>query len=237
MQRREGLAWHTNPSLIPQPYRDNAPYGYYDVGVAHGNPGVVAFLSKLYTLNIEPIRVKLILEKSIPWILAQQMSTEGEVAFPYSVGHGVKPKQPRTAWCYGDPGVAMSLFLAARAVNESDWEREALTIAIRVASRPYEKTGVVDAGICHGASGLAHIFLRLYQKTLDNQFLIAARCWFERVLHMRQSGRGIGGFLMGRDGNFSPIPGFLTGSAGVGLCLLAGLTSLDPAWDRILLVS
>ena len=32
-------------------------------------------------------------------------------------------------------------------------------------------------------------------------------------------------------------PGFLTGSAGLGLTLLAATTPVEPEWDRILLVS
>ena len=32
-------------------------------------------------------------------------------------------------------------------------------------------------------------------------------------------------------------PGFLTGAAGIALALLAAVSDVEPAWDRVLLVS
>src|SRR5207249_4814388 len=100
----------------------------------------------------------------------------------------------RSAWCYGDPGVGAALFCAARSINEPKWERDALDIARTAARRPPERSGVVDAGLCHGAAGLGHIFNRLYQATGDEVFAQAARFWFSRTLALRQRNRGIGGY-------------------------------------------
>jgi hypothetical protein len=32
-------------------------------------------------------------------------------------------------------------------------------------------------------------------------------------------------------------PGFIQGAAGVGLALLAAATGIEPAWDRVMLIS
>src|SRR5205814_7193584 len=100
----------------------------------------------------------------------------------------------------------------------------------------------MDAGLCHGAAGLGHLFNRMYQATKDATLARAARFWFERTLAMRRPGRGIGGFstLSGKaDGTryWENDPGLLTGSAGIALALLAATTSIEPAWDRMLLLS
>ena len=133
----------------------------------------------------------------------------------------------------------MALLAAARRAGEAGWEREALAIARAAAERPEETAGVVDAGLCHGAAGVAHLFHRLFQATGDPTLERAAVAWYDRTLALRRSGAGIGGFLAwdpdatGAMG-WRPTSGFLSGAAGVGLALLAGLTPVEPEWDRAL---
>ena len=136
----------------------------------------------------------------------------------------------------------MSLLLAARCIKHAEWEREALKIARRAARRKLEDTGVIDAGLCHGAAGLGHIFNRLFQTSGEKVFRDAARSWFERTLNLRRANEGFGGFMVYRvteeDGpTWRAEPGILEGAAGIALALLAASTSIEPAWDRMLLVS
>jgi hypothetical protein len=95
---------------------------------------------------------------------------------------------------------------------------------------------VVDAGLCHGAAGLMHVFNRLWQGTGDEAFRDAAVRWAEKTLALR--GEGVGGYR-----SFNPLveakwdddPGFLTGAAGIGLALLAATSDVEPRWDVTLL--
>ena len=105
-----------------------------------------------------------------------------------------------------------------------------------------DRTGVVDAGLCHGAAGLGHIFNRMYQATGETWLLKAATFWFKRTLDLRLPGEGVAGFLCyWRDDNKKPQwieeVGLLQGAAGIALTLLSAATSIEPKWDRILLVS
>ena len=117
-----------------------------------------------------------------------------------------------------------------------------MEIARGAASRPLDQAGVVDAGLCHGAAGLGQLFNRMYQATADETLGRAARFWFERTLAMRQPGRGVGGFSAlsaKEDGTryWDDDPGILSGAAGIALALLAATTSIEPEWDRMLLIS
>jgi lantibiotic modifying enzyme len=236
--RPEGITWWTNTAWLPAETRAKAPQGYYNLGLAHGVPGVIALLGQVCTAGVAAGRARPLLEGAVRWLLAQQ-GTEG---FAYWVGPGGDDRPTRLAWCYGDPGVAAALLCAAHCVCEPAWERAALAIARRAARRPPEESGVVDVGLCHGAVGLGHLFNRLFQATGEPWLAEAARFWFERSLAMRRPGRGIGGYEArqpGEDGAMTWVadPGLLTGAAGIALALLAATTPVEPAWDRALLVA
>jgi lantibiotic modifying enzyme len=237
-----GTTWRTAPGLLPPHQRKEAPRGYYNVGLAHGVPGVIAILGAACAAGVRRRTARRLLGGAVRWLLRQRTEHGGATSFPAWVVPGVPSAACRSAWCYGSPGVAAALFWAARNVGEKSWEREALRIARGVADRGPDHAGVSDAGLCHGAAGLGHIFNRLYQATGDEKLKGAARFWFERTLEMRQPGAGVGGFsaLVGReDGStyWDDLPALLTGASGIALALLAATTSIEPAWDRMLLVS
>lgn len=242
--RPEGLTWHTPLSLVPELNRAWYPEGLENLGLAHGTPGVVALLARVCASGIAAERARPLLAKAVSRLLAQKLADSEISVFPYSVGSGFKIRPARTAWCYGDPGIALALLAAGRVVQEPAWEREALTLARTVARRLPEKCNVQDAGLCHGAAGLGHVLNRLYQATGDPELLASARAWFARALDFWEPGRGIGGFLAytAVDETFDLMgwaedAGVLIGSAGMALTLLAASSAVDPAWDRLLLMS
>jgi lantibiotic modifying enzyme len=234
--RAEGITWWTNPAWLPAEARARYPQGYYNLGLAHGVPGVIALLGQVS--SVAAARARPLLDGAVRWLLAQQLPG----GYPHWVGPEGTDRPGRLAWCYGDPGVAAALLLAARCVGEPAWEREARAVARRAAGRPPDQAGVMDAGLCHGAAGLGHLFNRLFQATGDPSFAEAARAWFERALLMRRPGRGVGGYEAWQPGDdgapaWVADPGLLTGSVGIALALLAATTAIEPAWDRMLLVA
>jgi hypothetical protein len=236
--RAEGLTWWTNPAWLPAETCAKYPRGYDNLGLAHGVPGVIALLGQACAAGVAVARARPLLEGAVRWLLAQQEPG----GFPALVAPEAAEKPARLAWCYGDPGVAAALLWAARCVAEPAWEREALAIARRAARRPPEDAGVVDAGLCHGAAGLGHLFNRMFQATGEPWLAEAARSWFARALAMRRPGRGIGGsaaWQLSDDGirTWVADAGLLTGAAGIALALLAAITGVEPAWDRMLLVA
>jgi hypothetical protein len=165
--------------------------------------------------------VRALLDGAVRWLLAHMVDTVSGPTAPCFVADDIEPGPARSAWCYGDPGVAVALLLAARDVGEPAWEAVATALAMGAANRPPDQSGVVDAGLCHGSAGLAHLFNRMYQMTSEPVLADAARFWVERTLE-EPACKG---------------PGLLEGAAGVALALEAASTTAEPVWDQILLVS
>jgi lantibiotic modifying enzyme len=232
----EGVTWWTGPKWLLPETREKCPRGYYNLGLAHGVPGVIAVLGQIAAAGVRVDQARRLLDEAVRWLLANQHPD----GFANWIDADSAHKPARLAWCYGDPGVAAALLGAARAVNEPAWEREALAIALRAARRPVERSGVKDAGLCHGAAGLGHLFNRMYQATGESRLAEAACDWFQRALAMRTPGRGVGGFEAWHpddagSGTWIADPGLLTGSVGIALALLAATTPIEPAWDNVLL--
>jgi hypothetical protein len=238
----DGTAWFSEVERIPEWQREFHPDGYYNLGVAHGLPGVVPILAGACAAGVAVDRARPLLDSSVRFLLARRLEPGGPSCFAGSYYPNQDPSPTRLAWCYGDPGIAATLLVAARAVGEPEWERQAIDIARAAAAREETSTYVRDAGICHGAAGLGHLFNRMYQTTGDEVLAKAARFWFERTFDYHTPGEGIAGFRafdpgVGGQPGWRADAGFLEGAAGVGLALLGAVSSVEPDWDRILLVS
>lgn len=216
-----GLTWRTAPDRLPRHLRTLAPDGCCDLGLARGLPGVIALLAVAVQLGINASKARSLLDGAVGWLLAQRLQGPSTSCFPAWAWPAKARTAARSGWCHGDPGVAAALLLAARAVGEPQWEREAVAVARLAAGRPPAQTGVADASFCHGAAGLAHIFNRLYQATGDKELGVAARFWIEQTLALPRPAEN----------------GLLRGTAGVVLTLLAAATDMEPAWDRAFLLS
>ncbi len=236
----EGAAWFSPPESLPEHQRAEQPEGLFNVGLSHGAAGVVAGLGAASGAGLAGARQHL--DRAMAWLLARRLPADRESCFPHFYVPGVESRGSRLAWCYGDPGMAAALLVAGRGAGKPEWERIALEVARSAAGRSEEAARVQDAGLCHGAAGVAHIFHRMYITTGDEVLAEAARSWYERTLRYRIPGLGFGGFRSWSSGpdlelDWRDDPGFLEGAAGVGLALLAAVSPVDPGWDRVFLES
>lgn len=234
--------WFSHPEWLPAWQRELMPRGHHNLGVAHGIPGVIGFLAAAHHAGVRDPRVARFASDAVQWVLAQKGIWPSSL-FPSHIPPDSEPRQTRTAWCYGDLGVAAVLLSAAHAFERADWRDEALAIAHVAARRSFDDTKVSDAGLCHGAIGIAHLFNRMHQATGDVELRDAAQRWYRIALDMRQPGKGLAGFLSWYEstptepGSWRGEPGFLSGIAGIGLALLGAVTEVEPSWDRVMVVS
>jgi lantibiotic modifying enzyme len=248
-ERRDGgVGWRTPPERMLASERADFPQGNFNLGVAHGAPGVIGVLGEMLAAGLAVDEARELLAGAVEWLVRQTLPAGAPSRFAYAAAPGSYEARPsRLAWCYGDPGIALALLGAARAAGEPEWERQALATARAAAARPRDQGGVIDGGLCHGAAGLLHLYNRLYQATRDPLWKSEALAWTERLLALREPGEGIAGWRSWRPIGDITVPepelgwttdrGFLTGVAGIGLALLGAVSPVEPAWDRVLLCS
>lgn len=220
--RAGGLAWHTPAVLLVPHEREIAPDGYWNLGIAHGMPGVIGLLARYVAAGIDVDRSRALLDGAVAHVLAIAAPGDCGRYPPWQPTSG--PVSQRLAWCYGDLGVAVILLGAGMLVDQADWHAAGLELARDCARRSVARAaaGVVDAGLCHGAAGIGHLFNRMAQATGDAMLADAARAWIARTCEMIGPG-GIAGRTL------------LTGAPGIALVLHAAISEVEPAWDRLLL--
>ncbi|MDP9120118.1 MAG: lanthionine synthetase C family protein [Acidobacteriota bacterium] len=228
-----GVRWRTHPQHMSEENAARYPEGVLDLGVAHGTPGVIGFLGRAYSeRGISEARA--LRDGAASW-LRGVCEEDPLTGLGYFAGARAKA---RSAWCYGNPGVAAALMTAFDGAGPGTVQDWALAMALEAARRPSAESGVVDATLCHGAAGLGHIYNRLSQVTGSVELAEAARFWFAKTLSMRQQGKGCGGYLnwWPEAAKWGTDAGFLVGASGIGLTLLAAVSDREPAWDRLLLL-
>ncbi|ATB36768.1 Lanthionine biosynthesis cyclase LanC [Cystobacter fuscus] len=239
-----GLSWWTPPHHLPPHQRAMYTAGCFNLGAAHGVPAVVALLALISRTGVAEKKARALAQGGARWLLANALPDSPGARFPSAVAPGVDVTPCRSAWCHGDPGVVLCLVVTAQALGDVQLEREALALAREAALRPVEESGVCDAGLCHGAAGLGHIYNRLYQVSGDATFKHTATEWFTRTLRMRRPGEGVAGFVFwssptgkNEDMGWIADKSLLHGVTGTALALLAAAQPHTPMWDGMLMAS
>ena len=233
-----GISWRSMPPAPHALAGAEFPAGCHYAGVAHGTAGVVGLLAGLLRQRVLPETTRRLLVGAVEWVLAEELP--GNLAlFPYQVAAGYRRPPSRSAWCTGGPGISMMLWRAGLAAGELAWQTRAMALARAAARRPLAETGVKDACLCHGASGLGQLYARWFNATGDEFFRDEAARWFRRAMDYHRPGEGVAGYLAmnGARSQEEVAPGLLFGAAGVGLALLSATTAIEPAWDRVFLMS
>jgi len=214
----------------------------YNLSLSHGLASIIAFLRKLYKAGIAKNKVSDLLNGSVKYLLSQQQDAlRRKSNFPNWVSNQEPSVASRLAWCYGDLGIGIALWLTGKNANNSKWQNKALEILLHTTQRKdLQENFVLDAGLCHGTAGIAHIYNRMYNYTQRDEFKQAALYWFDQTLKMAKFEDGLAGYKTWRSieyGGWQNDYGLLTGIAGIGLALISAVSDIEPAWDECLLLS
>lgn len=219
------------------------PKDCLNFGMAHGMPGLIAFLSKLYAAGIKKNELEPLVDSCIRFLLSRENKDDAGGQFPSYIFPGEEAEQSlgsRLGWCYGDLGMSFALLHWADAANRPEWEKKGIDIAIKTTSRNLETAACTDGPLCHGASGLVHQYNRLYQYTKEPALKEAAVTWMDITYeHFYKPGQGAGGypfmFYDETDKTIKPKSSIslLEGSSGVALAFAALLSEEIPSWDSL----
>jgi lantibiotic modifying enzyme len=207
-----------------------------NISLSHGMSSICIFLSKAYQLKINHSVTQDLLQKSISFILSQEVQTPNRISiFPSFSLYEDHYHISRLGWCYGDLGIALTLWHYASVMKDNIVKQKAIDILLFSALRKdLHKNAVIDGSICHGTAGIALIFKKMYYYTQKQEFLEAAIYWLSQTLKMSKYEDGIVGYKSNAKTNSID---FLNGIAGIGMVLLSFLINDDSNWDECLLLS
>ncbi len=236
----EGYTWRTPPNLLPLKQRERLPDGCHNLGLAHGVPGVLAFLARSVERGTGGNRAVELLQGGIQWLVAQREQDPARSGYHFRNVVEEQSESRPLAWCYGDLGVSLALFRVGQTLSSDSLRQLAITVARDSTQRDFNSASVVDAGLCHGAAGAALVFHRFWQVSNDEVFRHARDGWMNRILSLvdPQFEQSAGVFICqdnGSDVSRTRSLNRLTGLAGVGLTLMTCLDELNSRWDAPLM--
>jgi hypothetical protein len=234
----EGLAWRMRPHHVPSPnVRQLTPDGYFDLGLAHGAPGVIALLSHCVHLGADAVRARRLVTQTLPWLRSQRNPDPAPLHYRSRALPGEPPG--RVAWCHSDLSVAIAMLAAGRLLEVPEWEREAIDLARGAANCPPSRDGIFNTSLLEGTAGVGHALSRMAVQTGDSVLEDGARRWLVRTLRMLPSDDAMAGFPSRDPATADRKTGhtLLSGAAGVALALAAAIGSAPPDWDRVFLLS
>ncbi|SHL84411.1 lanthionine synthetase C family protein [Streptomyces yunnanensis] len=222
------------------------PRGHFNLGLAHGISGPLALLSLAWQAGVRVPGQREAIIQIAEHLLdhrTEQGMWPGVMSFDAYVG-AADPHSGHTrmiAWCYGTPGTARALQLAAIALDHPDWQRQAVDAQATALETLLDT--VTDSSLCHGWAGLLHL-TGLMAQDGDDPRLHARRPELAARLLAAYHPDHPFGYHYERpqlSAGLRQAPhraGFLDGSAGIALALHAyANASCASPWQTALLVA
>jgi len=106
--------------------------------------------------------------------------------------------------------------------------------------RDIDEARIVDAGLCHGAYGVMHIYTYMYSETKELLFKETAEYWMQKGLEMDTHVDGHAGYCKwygGPNSGWSKETNLLEGISGIGLALISYVAPFKTKWDECLMIS
>lgn len=244
--------WHSPPHLS-NPADDfmlqQYPNGYLNCGLAHGAPGLLGALALAHRSGIRCAGLEEAIDRLAAWLVNHRLNDEWGINWPGGVGLRVSgdpagrvyPTDPlnlaQSGWCYGSPGVARTLYFAGQCLQRQDYCSLAVQAMEAVLRRPLVARRISSPTFCHGVAGLLQIVLRFAHDTGSTLLQAGAVALTEQLLGLYEPKSLLGFRSIEFAGKRVDQPGLLDGAPGVALVLLAAACDVNPAWDRIFLLS
>jgi len=245
--------WRTPPDLYLNPaYRERSPNGMLDCGLAHGIPGPLAVLSLASLNGIRAEGLEQAIDDVAAWIVDR--SYEDGYGLNWSPMVRLIPQADkiseeriescpsrfppsRTAWCYGNPGVARALWLASIATGKKCYGDIAVAAMEAVLKRSPADRLIDSPTFCHGTAGLLQIVLRFRRDTQLDLFERAASELTRQIIEAFDSETLLGFQDLDNECGRLDCPALLEGAASIPLVLSAASSGIEPAWDRLFVLS
>jgi lantibiotic modifying enzyme len=236
-------AWLIHSSFFPVSASRYPGQFVVNCGLAHGLPGPLAVLSLASLSGYSIDGQNASIQRLASWLADRSLQTTWGIDWPdvipaHTALEQVRQLPPaRSGWCYGAPGVVRSLWLAGQALENDHFQTLAVQGMRAILQRPLTTRRIDPLTLCHGEAGLLLVALRFLQDTADPLIEEHIPGFVHRILQQFQPDAPFGFRYDFRVGSLIDSLGFFTGAVGTLLALLAASSSVEPNWDRALLLS
>lgn len=235
----QGTAWPDHYYRV----REQGAIGI-NLGLAHGVPAILKILTTLYNSNLDIAKESIArLIRSTAVFLMNSGNKRPDAVSIYGgylvPGTADKEEVSRLGWCYGDLGIGFTLYQAGKAIDDEEVAAYGEGLVLKTTERrSVAQTMVMDAGLCHGTAGIAHMYHKMWHYTGNESFKEAAGFWIQETLNYAIHKEHAAGFKKYNPASkqYETDHGFLEGSAGIGLVLLSYLNG-DCSWDPVLMLN
>lgn len=233
------IAWpdyHT--SYFDHTERDGL--GYYNMGLAHGIPSIIVFLSRLYQLDIKKEICTALIQESVRFLLENERISDPVFQFPVKIyprskTFYTKPNDGKIGWCYGPLSIAVALLSAYQITGQQNYYQKAYAIVLKtknvkiptILAASGSKT--IDPYLCHGTSGLAYLYHKFANCFVDNELRTVSNYWLSETYQL----------LATTPRSNLKTCGILDGLTGTGLILndLEANGKINFQWDQLFLLN
>ncbi|MDO6428887.1 lanthionine synthetase C family protein [Thalassotalea sp. 1_MG-2023] len=217
-------------------FRNDLPSPQADLGLAHGNLGVLGLFIKFYEAGVYTSECKVAINKLVCYLKEQRLA-DGNISTFSS--HSTSEKTSLLGWCYGDLSSSLLLIKAGKLLNQKNIREFGIAIAIKTLKRDVTSESINDGSLCHGAAGIALIYTRLYQETNIQEFQKASLSWANYLIDKSNGGQCLDNLMRKHKTTAEPYSGegVLIGYPGIGLALLSIIQPEASGWDQFLLLS
>lgn len=210
-----GRIWRTATKFMsPFASIESRTHGHIDLGLAHGQPGVVQLFAGAVRHGIATDDTRRYLGEATSALIALQSEPTQGCRYAY---FDIHPGHSRLAWCYGDLSAAFSIYSAASVEHNEEWRAMARSLLLGRLQQPEESFGLEDAALCHGQAGVLHLVRKIAAHDPQPAY---TRFVNERLAVLDNS-----------DDEYQSRPGLLEGHAGVLLVLQDGPDGGRHHWD------
>jgi len=204
-------------------------------GLAHGLISYAVILAKCnkkFNLGIEDKIIKII---NYYWDNKNEKECSSFFPNALSISKSYE-KESRLSWCYGDVGIAAGFLNLSFLLKNNEIKKMAIQILLKTVSRKnLIKTKIADTSLCHGVSGLIHIYKKFYVVLGINKFNESYLYWMEVLNNYYESDVKFQ-YCHHKKGYTNNLS-LLEGVSGTGLAILSTLTDKNLGWDECLLIS
>ncbi|HEX5116295.1 MAG TPA: lanthionine synthetase C family protein [Pseudonocardiaceae bacterium] len=218
---------HDPDPLLP------TPGGHANIGLAHGITGPLALLSSAHragvTVDGQLDAIQTICDHLDTWRQDNELGScwpQWITRDDLRAGRPGHTRPTRPSWCYGTPGIARALQLAAIAVHDTARQAAAEDALARCLADPTQLALIADPGLCHGWAGLYQTAWRAAAEAL--------------TMAIEQQLAHVGHLMVQRAQATTDLSdGLLEGTAGLALALHTAGRNTPPisGWDSCLLIT